>query len=233
MDSATSSRFDPPAVEAAGVRHVFGSGRSSKMVLSDGNLVINRGEFVVLTGPSGAGKTTLMTLIGALRSLQHGSIKVLGTEIAGLSPQGQLAIRRRTGFIFQDHNLFDALTAFQTLRLAMELGATRPSKIEALGRARSLLAALDMEPHLHARPPTLSTGQNQRLAIARALVNDPAIILADEPTASLDHDSADAAIALLKRQVRNSGASVLIVTHDTRIFARADRVVTMQDGRVI
>jgi putative ABC transport system ATP-binding protein len=232
MDTIAISHLDRPAVAVSGVSHIYSRGNTRKMVLTDVDLSLNRGEFVVLTGPSGAGKTTLMTLIGALRSLQHGSIKVLGTELLGLSARGSLAIRRHTGFIFQTHNLFDALTAFQTLHLAMELGEVRLSKAEALAKARTLLAALGMEEYLYARPPNLSTGQNQRLAIARALVNNPAIVLADEPTASLDRESADAAIGLLKRQVKVSGASVLIVSHDTRIFAMADRVVTMVDGQV-
>jgi putative ABC transport system ATP-binding protein len=232
MDTVALSHLDRPAVAVSGVGHIYTRGNTRKMVLTDVDLSLNRGEFVVLTGPSGAGKTTLMTLIGALRSLQQGSIQVLGTELLGLSARGCRTIRRHTGFIFQTHNLFDALTAFQTLHLAMELGEVRLSTAEALARARSLLAALDMEEYLYARPPNLSTGQNQRLAIARALVNNPAIVLADEPTASLDRASADAAIGLLKRQVRTFGASVLIVSHDTRIFAMADRVVTMVDGQI-
>ena len=220
------------AVIAAGVGYNFGSGATLKPVLKSIDLTVERGEFVILTGPSGAGKTTLLTLVGALRSLQSGSIKVFGIELAGLSPAGQRDLRRQIGFIFQDHNLFDALTAFQTLRLATELAARRPTREEALEKATSLLAAIGMDEHLHARPGELSTGQKQRVAIARALINDPPLILADEPTASLDQASAGSVIALIRKRVKDARAAVLMVTHDHRIFSAADRVVRMEDGRI-
>jgi putative ABC transport system ATP-binding protein len=218
-----------PAIKIAGVSHSFGGG---KPVLSSLDLTIERGELVILTGPSGAGKTTLLTLVGTLRTLQTGSIEVLGTELAGLRPAGQRELRRRIGFIFQDHNLFDALTVFQTLRLTTELAEVRPTRGALLIRAKALLAALGMEQYLHRRPGQLSTGQKQRVAIARALINDPLLILADEPTASLDHDSSQLVIALLKKRVQNEKATVLMVTHDHRIFDVADRVVRMVDGRI-
>lgn len=220
------------AVVTKGVEYAFGSAANRKPILKSVDFRLEPGEFVILTGPSGAGKTTLMTLIGALRSVQLGSIKVLGTELAGLSPAGQRDIRRRIGFIFQDHNLFDALTAFQTLRLAMELVEPRPSYEEALDRAGSIMASLGMADYLQSRPGQLSTGQKQRVAIARALVNSPALILADEPTASLDQGSAGAVIDLIRARVTHSRTAALMVTHDTRLFSVADRVVRMEDGRV-
>jgi putative ABC transport system ATP-binding protein len=220
-------------VVARNVSYAFGNGTNAKLILKSVDLDLHPGEFVILTGPSGAGKTTLMTLIGALRSVQAGSINVLGTELAGLSSAGQREIRRRIGFIFQDHNLFDALTAFQTLRLAMELDEKRPSHDEALARARELMTALGMGDYLDARPGQLSTGQKQRVAIARAMINTPAIILADEPTASLDQGSAGSVIDLIRRRVSSSHAAALMVTHDVRLFDVADRVVRMQDGRIV
>jgi putative ABC transport system ATP-binding protein len=231
--TAPSGRAAAPVVEVQGATYAFDSGSNRKTVLNDVSLTLDRGEFVALTGPSGAGKTTLMTLIGALRTLQAGSIRVLGVELAGLPPSGQREVRRRVGFIFQDHNLFEALTTWQTLRLAMELAQPRPSGGAARQQAIELLAALDMAAHLHARPRALSTGQKQRVAIARALINDPPLILADEPTASLDQDSVDLVIRLLKRRVTETGASVVMVTHDSRLFTVADRVVTMVDGRIV
>jgi putative ABC transport system ATP-binding protein len=221
-----------PAVKVSGVTYAFGTEPSGKPVLSDINLTLKRGEFVILTGPSGAGKTTLMTLIGAVRSLQGGSIDVLGTELAELPPPQQRDVRRKIGFIFQDHNLFEALTAFQTLWLTTGLVEVRLPRGEVLPRARALLASLGIADHLHALPRELSTGQKQRVAIARALINRPPLILADEPTASLDQAASRLVIDLIRERLTTSGATALMVTHDTRIFDLADRVVRMVDGRI-
>ncbi|HEV8015381.1 MAG TPA: ABC transporter ATP-binding protein [Stellaceae bacterium] len=220
------------AIVASGVRYAFSTRTAYDRVLKDINLSVRHGEIVVLTGPSGAGKTTLLTLIGALRAPQEGSIRTLGTEMNGLSGEGQRGIRRRIGFVFQDHNLFEALTPAQTLKLTMELGGKRVAREEALQRSTALLAQLGIESHLHARPRALSTGQKQRVAIARALINDPPLVLADEPTASIDREAADAVLRLLRRRVSERGMSVLMVTHDERLFPIADRVVTMVDGRI-
>lgn len=218
--------------EAVAIRRVsYRFAGSHRAVLSDIDLVLSKGEFVILTGPSGAGKTTLLTLVGALRSLQDGDIAVLGTNLSGLDAEGQLRIRRKIGFIFQDHNLFDALSAFETLWLATALDTKKPSREEALSRAGTLLGELGLAGYLHAKPGELSTGQKQRVAIARALINDPPLILADEPTASLDKVSSDTVIGLLRARVR-AGVTALMVTHDTRIFPAADRVVHMIDGRI-
>ena len=221
----------PPAIVARGVGHVFDVEAAPKQVLFDIDLKVERGEFVILTGPSGAGKTTLMTLVGALRKLQSGALTVLDTELAGLNSAGQRAVRRRTGFIFQDHNLFEALTAFQTLGLAMELeGRVLPT--DARRRAETMLDSLGMAKEIDSLPARLSTGQKQRVAIARALINDPPMVLADEPTASLDADNAGLVIELLRQRARQHGATILMVTHDSRIFSAADRIITMIDGRI-
>ena len=220
-------------VVAKRINYAFGTGSARKQVLYDIDFQLDRGEFVILTGPSGAGKTTLMTLIGALRSLQSGSLNVLETELAGLDTAGQREIRRKIGFIFQDHNLFDALTAFQTLSLAMEVTGSRPRRSEARRRASALLSMLGMEKLIDSKPRQMSTGQKQRVAIARALINEPPIIIADEPTASLDADTAGLVMNLLRRLVDVGGASILMVTHDSRIFRAANRIVTMIDGRIV
>lgn len=218
-------------VIARKVSHTFGTGSASKQVLFDIDFQMRQGEFVILTGPSGAGKTTLLTLAGALRSLQSGSLVVCGTELAGLSQRGQRDIRRQVGFIFQDHNLFEALTAFQTLSLAMVVAGRQLNAAAVRSKAAALLSDLDMTMYLDSRPQQLSVGQQQRIAIARALINDPKIILADEPTASLDAENAQLVIDLLKKRARD-GSAVLMVTHDARVFAAANRVVSMIDGRI-
>jgi len=160
-------------------------------------------------------------------------MQVLDTELAGLATRGQREIRRRIGFIFQDHNLFDALTTFQTLSLAMEVAGSRPKRAEARQRALALLAKLGMETLIDSKPRQMSTGQKQRVAIARALINEPPIIIADEPTAALDADTTGLVIKLLKQLVEIGGASVLMVTHDSRIFSAANRTITMVDGRIV
>jgi putative ABC transport system ATP-binding protein len=228
----TVGYFEEASVVASGINYAFVPETDRKPVLSDVNIALGRGEFVILTGPSGAGKTTLITLIGALRSVQSGSLWVLGRELAGLSPPEQREIRRRIGFIFQEHNLFDALTTFETLSLAMQLRGVPVSKDEVWAESAELLTALGIEDYLYAKPRELSTGQKQRVAIARALINHPALILADEPTASLDRAATGAVIALLRERAERLGTTILLVTHDHQLFDRADRVVTMIDGRI-
>jgi putative ABC transport system ATP-binding protein len=231
--SVDGKTLAPAAVSVRGVSYAYGMGDAQKRVLENVDFTLARGEFAVLTGPSGAGKTTLLTLIGAIRSLQEGKINVLGLELAGRAARAREEVRRRVGFIFQDHNLFSALSAFRTLWLASGLADQPPSREAALVRAAALLEALDMAPHLHALPRQLSTGQKQRIAVARALMNAPQLILGDEPTASLDHDASMLVIELIKRHLVTSGASALIVTHDERIFGLADRVLRLQDGRLV
>jgi putative ABC transport system ATP-binding protein len=221
-----------PIVNAKAVSYSFDIDTAPKQVLFDIDFTLARGEFVILTGPSGSGKTTLLTLIGALRALQSGSLNVFGTELAGLDAKGQREIRRKTGFIFQDHNLFDALTAVQTLVLTMELAGRQVDKSTAREHAIALLATFGMAQYADSKPHALSAGQKQRVAIARALVNDPLLVLADEPTASLDAENAQQVIEILRHRVDTHGTGVLMVTHDNRTFQAADRIVNMIDGRM-
>jgi putative ABC transport system ATP-binding protein len=221
----------PPLVRITGLNHYFGHGESRKQILVNNNLKLHPGELVIMTGPSGSGKTTLLTLIGALRSVQEGSLHVFGQELSGLPPARMVDVRRRIGFIFQAHNLFDALTATQNVLLALELfpGAARAKHRKAV----EILTQLGLGQRLHYKPQALSGGQRQRVAIARALVNRPQLVLADEPTAALDKESGRDVVTLLQNLAREQRSTILMVTHDNRILDVADRIVTLVDGLIV
>jgi putative ABC transport system ATP-binding protein len=218
-------------VEIRGVAHWYGDGEGRKQVLFDNCLTLYPGEIVIMTGPSGSGKTTLLTLIGALRSLQQGSLRIMGRELHGLSTAEQVPVRRNIGFIFQAHNLFDSLTAYQNVRLATELHDYPPEQRHAL--PVKMLTELGLADRLAYKPANLSGGQRQRVAIGRALVNKPKLILADEPTAALDKETGRQVVTLLQNLARSEQTTVMIVTHDNRILDVADRIVNMVDGYVV
>jgi putative ABC transport system ATP-binding protein len=219
------------AVEVTGVNHYYGKGEARKQALFDNHLVVHRGEIVIMTGPSGSGKTTLLTLIGTLRGVQEGSIKLHGQELAGLGPMEQVKMRRNIGFIFQAHNLLDALNARQNVRMAIELTGVPRREYDRM--ADTMLDAVGLSHRVTYKPRNLSIGQRQRVAIARALVNQPKIVLADEPTAALDKDSGANVVRLLRQMADERGTAVMIVTHDNRILNVADRIVNMVDGHVV
>lgn len=219
------------AVSIDGLNHTYGTGEFKKQVLFDNQLDLARGEIVIMTGPSGSGKTTLLTLIGALRTVQEGSVRVMGREMHGLT-SGQLnEVRRDIGFIFQAHNLFTSLTAQQNVRMALELRES--DRTEMNRKADEMLTAVGLGHRIHYKPQQLSGGQRQRVAIARALVHRPKLILADEPTAALDKQSGRDVVNLLKKFAKEEKTTILIVTHDNRILDVADRIVNMVDGRII
>lgn len=197
-------------------------------MLKDIDFELAPGEVMVLTGPSGSGKTTLLTLIGAVRSLREGSIQVDGTELTGMSPRDMVVVRRQIGFIFQHHALFPSLTALQNVELAF--GVDPVDGKEARKRAQTILDELGLGERLHHRPHTLSGGQCQRVAVARALVRRPRLILADEPTAALDSESSRVVVNRLRTLADREKATVIIVTHDNRILDVADRIMNLIDG---
>lgn len=225
----------PPSSEnafAVQIRHLnyfFGQGDLRKQVLFDIDLDLPKGQIVIMTGPSGSGKTTLLSLIGALRTVQAGSLKVLGQEIVGLSRANLVEVRRNIGFIFQAHNLFESLTACQNVEMAIELVNTRPEKRQ---QAIAILEQVGLGARINYKPNSLSGGQNQRVAIARALVNQPKLILADEPTAALDKKSGREVVLLMQKLAKEQGRTILMVTHDNRILDVADRIISMVDGRL-
>ena len=218
-----------PVVRVEDLNHFYGHGQSRNQVLFDNEIEIGPGQFVVMTGPSGAGKTTLLTLVGALRSVQRGRIEVLGHDLSKLGHRELVATRRHVGFIFQAHNLFDALSAYENVMMAMQLGG-RPGDMRQ--RGTEILDRLGLGHRIDHKPRSLSGGERQRVAIARALVNRPNLVLADEPTAALDRDSAGKVVDLLKHTTIEQGSAVVMVTHDHRIIEKADRLVHMVDGRI-
>jgi putative ABC transport system ATP-binding protein len=220
-----------PVICAKGVNFHFGSGALSKQILFDVDLEIAPGEIVILTGPSGSGKTTLLTLIGGLRSTQEGSITVMGQELRGGTRNQLSRVRREIGFIFQLHNLLESLTAAQNVEMALALHRGLSSK-ERRARSVAILDSVGLGDRVDHYPDQLSGGQKQRVAIARALVTRPPIILADEPTASLDKESGRDAVNLMQRLAKEQDVSVVLVTHDNRILDIADRIVHMEDGSI-
>jgi len=216
----------PPSVQIRHLNFYFGEGELRKQVLYDINLDLYPGQIVILTGPSGSGKTTLLTLIGALRTVQEGSLKVLGQEVRGLGARQLMEVRRNIGFIFQAHNLFHSLTARQNVLLACDLFPTPHDR----QRAAEILTTLGLGKRIDYLPHALSGGQKQRVAIARALVNRPKLILADEPTAALDKKTGRDVVNLLQKLARELGTTILMVTHDNRILDVADRIVNLVDG---
>jgi putative ABC transport system ATP-binding protein len=223
-----------PSSLAISIRHLdhcFGRGALRRQVLFDVNLEIATGEVVIITGPSGSGKTTLLTLVGALRSVQSGSVQVLGQELHGASSEALTLARRQNGYIFQTHNLHGSLTALQNVRIGLELhDSLTPEDMNA--RAARMLEHVGLGDHLHDYPDTISGGQKQRVAIARALVSHPALLLADEPTAALDSQSGRNVVNLMQTLAKEQGSTILLVTHDHRILDIADRRVHIEDGRL-
>lgn len=220
-----------PAIAVRGVNHYFGSGDVRKQILYDVSTDVFPGEIVITTGPSGSGKTTLLTLIGALRSVQEGSLQTLGRELRGASQDALNEVRRQIGFIFQAHNLLDSLTACQNVQMRLELEAGLAPR-DARARAVAMLEAVGLGHRVDHLPHQLSGGQKQRVAVARALVNGPRIVLADEPTAALDKQSGREVVDILHRLAKQQGCAILLVTHDSRILDIADRLITLEDGRL-
>jgi putative ABC transport system ATP-binding protein len=220
-----------PAVRVRALSHSFGLEGNRKRVLHDINLDLMPGEIIIMTGPSGSGKTTLLTLIGALRSVQEGGIRSLGCELDTLRARELVEVRRGIGFIFQAHNLFESLTARENVNMAIELTLHDPRERDR--RAAEILAKVGLGECMTHKPHALSGGQKQRVAVARALVNRPKLILADEPTAALDKESGREVVNLLKSLAEEEQATILIVTHDTRLLDVADRIVNLVDGRII
>ncbi|PMB39030.1 ABC transporter [Fischerella thermalis CCMEE 5330] len=218
-----------PVISIQNLNHYFGQGNLRKQVLFDINLDIYAGEIVIMTGPSGSGKTTLLTLMGGLRSAQEGSLKILGQEMCGTSKKQLIQIRRQIGYIFQAHNLMTFLTAKQNVRMSLELHEEMLNQ-DLDTKATAILEQVGLGNRIDYYAENLSGGQRQRVAIARALVSHPKIVLADEPTASLDKKSGRDVVELMHKLAKEQGCTILLVTHDNRILDIGDRIIYMEDG---
>jgi putative ABC transport system ATP-binding protein len=216
------------------VEHVtkrFGVGRTAVTAVDDVSLTVSAGEIVLIMGPSGSGKSTLLVMLGALLKPTAGTIRLDATDITALDEGALPGIRlRHFGFVFQDFNLLAALTALENVALVAEFAGT--ARAAARQRATEMLTGFGLVERLHHRPDQLSGGEKQRVAIARALINDPTLVLADEPTANLDSSMGHEVMRLLRGIARGQGRGVVIVSHDERLKAVADRVLWLEDGRL-
>jgi putative ABC transport system ATP-binding protein len=222
-----------PLIAIRHLNHYFGDGQLRKQVLFDISAEIVPGEIVLSTGPSGSGKTTILTLVGALRTVQEGSLRTMGRELLGASRKTAREVRRNIGFIFQAHNLLDALTACQNVQMSLQLEHPKVAAKESRKRSLAVLEQVGLGHRVDYYPSQLSGGQKQRVAIARALVHQPKIILADEPTAALDKKSGRDVVDLLQKLAKEHGCAILLVTHDNRILDIADRILSLEDGRIV
>lgn len=218
-------------ISAKAITKVYGSGAGSFEVLKDVTLDVSRGEIISIVGPSGAGKSTLLNLIGCLDGFESGSLSVMGHDVSMQSVDFLSPFRNRhIGFIFQLHNLLPEFTALENV--AIPLMIRRVSKKEASARATELLERFNLAERLHHKPSELSGGECQRVAVARAMAGKPDIILADEPTGSLDRANSIALTKALFDLGKENRTAVIIVTHDTEIAAMTERTVSMIDGRI-
>ncbi len=219
-------------LQTSGLKREYRVGRDTITALGGIDITIRRGEFVAIMGPSGCGKSTLLNLLGGLDQPTAGKVLVDGHDLAGFNEEKLAALRRKTmGFIFQRHDLFPVLTARENVEFPLMLGDVLPAERHARAEQRlQLVGLLDKADHL---PDELSGGQQQRVGIARALANDPLILLADEPTGNLDSATAKEVLDALIELTASSGLTLVMVTHDPESAARADRILRLKDGHLV
>ena len=220
------------AIQASGLSKWFGDGTARKYAVHDVSVSASFGEMLYIVGPSGSGKTTLLSMISGILRPNEGSVVVEGIDVWSLNDDRIADFRLRTvGFVFQDYHLFPRLSTVENVALPLIL--KRKGWNDAIAEARHVLELVGLTGHAELPPGKLSGGEQQRVAIARAIVGAPDVLIFDEPTASLDGDTGRKIVQFVKEEVLNEHRSILIVTHDSRIFEYADRIVKMEDGRIV
>lgn len=232
MQPVASNSVHLPALRAENVSKAFASGQLRTQVLDGLSLSVDAGELTLISGPSGCGKSTLLAVLSGLQKVDGGRVHALGSELSRLSAGALERFRlEHTGFVFQGFNLFPALNALEQVELPLDYMGV--AEADARRRARASLAEVGLESRMHLRPAELSGGEKQRVAIARALAKQPQLLFADEPTSALDAANGQIIIDILHSIARTHGTTVLCVSHDPRLIHHADRVVAMEDGRIL
>lgn len=223
----------PPTIVGKHLTRSFSTGKTQQTVLSDISISILPGELTLIIGPSGSGKSTLLSVLSGLLTADSGSVQALGTELSRLSSSELDQFRlQNCGFVFQGFNLFASLTALENVLLSLKYGPKIAPSL-AKQQAAASLEQVGLGPRMHLRPTELSGGEKQRVAIARALVKRPRLLFADEPTSALDSQNGQVVIDILHHAAQSQGTTVLGVSHDHRLIKHADRVVTLEDGRIV
>ena len=232
MTGKNSSSTAAPVLSAHGIVKQLGSGAGLVVAVKGVSLDLVPGELTLLMGPSGSGKTTLLSILGCIMTPTSGTLTIAGQSVAGRSAEELAKVRRdHIGFIFQSYNLFPTLSALENVRIALDVRGI--SGYAATSRSEEVLRDVGLGHRLTNYPGNLSGGEQQRVAVARAIASSPSIVLADEPTAALDSENGHAVMALLSRIAKEQKRSVLAVTHDPRTLGYADRVVKIEDGRIV
>jgi putative ABC transport system ATP-binding protein len=230
MPITSTPELGSPAASATGVVKLYGSGETAVRALDHVSVELMRGEFTAIMGPSGSGKSTLMHCLAGLDTVTEGSVRIGDVELSGLSDKQMTALRRdRIGFVFQSYNLVPTLTALENITLPIDIAGRKPDRLWL----DTVVMTLGLRDRLSHRPSELSGGQQQRVAVARALAGQPEIVFGDEPTGNLDSLSSGEVLGMLRHSVDELAQTVVIVTHDPRAAAYADRVLFLADGRIV
>lgn len=232
VDEAVVPANTSTIISAAGVTKTYNTGKMEVPALRGVDFTISRGEMVAIMGPSGCGKTTLLNCLSGLDTIDDGQILISGSDLSKMSDNARTVFRaHEMGFVFQFYNLLPVLSAVENVELPLLVSGIKPK--QARERAISALGQVSLAQQAHQKPAELSGGQRQRVTIARALVNEPSIVWADEPTGDLDTETADEVMRVMRALNQRNAQTFVVVTHDPRIGAMCDRIIRMQDGRVI